>query len=31
VHDIRSKEAIGLKGDYHPFAKLPLVKHPFLV
>ena len=29
VHDIRSKESIGLKGDYHPFAKLPLVKHPF--
>ena len=29
VHDIRTKTPIGLKGDYHPFAKLPLVKHPF--
>lgn len=29
VHDIRTKESIGLKGDYHPMAKLPLVKHPF--
>jgi UDP-N-acetyl-2-amino-2-deoxyglucuronate dehydrogenase len=31
VHDIRSKEPIGLKGDYHPFAKLPLVNHPFIL
>ncbi len=31
VHDIRTKEAVGLKGDYHPFAKLPLVKHPFII
>ena len=30
VHDIRTKEAIGLRGDYHPFAALPLKKHPFL-
>lgn len=30
VHDIRTKEAIGLQGDYHPFAALPLKKHPFL-
>jgi UDP-N-acetyl-2-amino-2-deoxyglucuronate dehydrogenase len=29
VHDIRHAEAIGLKGDYHPLAKLPLTKHPF--
>jgi UDP-N-acetyl-2-amino-2-deoxyglucuronate dehydrogenase len=29
VHDIRNKESIGLKGDYHPFAKLNLKKHPF--
>ena len=29
VHDIRNSEAIGLKGEYHPFAKLPLTKHPF--
>ena len=31
VHDIRTKEIVGLKGDYHPFAKLPLKKHPFKV
>jgi UDP-N-acetyl-2-amino-2-deoxyglucuronate dehydrogenase len=30
VHSIRSQKAIGLKGDYHSFAKLPLTKHPFL-
>jgi len=30
VHDVRTKTAIGLKGDYHPFAALPLHKHPFL-
>ncbi len=29
VHDIRHKSPIGLKGDYHPFAKIPLAKHPF--
>lgn len=29
VHDIRHQTPIGLKGDYHPFAKLPLAKHPF--
>lgn len=29
VHEIRTKDAIGLKGDYHPFAKISLVKHPF--
>jgi UDP-N-acetyl-2-amino-2-deoxyglucuronate dehydrogenase len=29
VHDIRHSEPIGLKGEYHPFAKLPLTKHPF--
>ena len=29
VHDIRHATPIGLKGDYHPLAKLPLVKHPF--
>ena len=29
VHDIRHKTPIGLKGDYHPFAKLPLSNHPF--
>jgi UDP-N-acetyl-2-amino-2-deoxyglucuronate dehydrogenase len=29
VHDIRNTTPIGLKGDYHPLAKLPLSKHPF--
>lgn len=29
VHDIRNATPIGLKGDYHPLAKLPLSKHPF--
>ena len=31
VHDIRTKSSIGLKGDYHPFANLPLKNHPFKV
>lgn len=29
VSDIRHAEPIGLKGDYHPLAKLPLSSHPF--
>ena len=29
VNDIRRAEPIGLKGDYHPFAKIPLSAHPF--
>ncbi len=29
VHDIRHQQPVGLKGDYHPFAALPLAKHPF--
>ena len=29
VHTIRNAEPISLKGDYHPLAKFPLVKHPF--
>ncbi len=29
VHDIRHQTPIGLKGDYHPMAKLPLNPHPF--
>lgn len=29
VHDIRHKTPIGLKGDYHLLAELPLAKHPF--
>jgi len=30
VHDIRNAEPIGLKGDYHPFAKKSKTPHPFL-
>lgn len=29
VSDIRHSSPIGLKGDYHPLAKLPLSIHPF--
>lgn len=29
VHDIRNAQPIGLVGDFHPFAKLDLVAHPF--
>ncbi len=29
VHDIRHAEPVGLKGDYHPLAKLPFSEHPF--
>lgn len=29
VHNIRHQEPIGLVGDYHPFAGLPVAKHPF--
>ncbi|GCD77316.1 oxidoreductase [Thermaurantimonas aggregans] len=29
VHEIRISDPIGLKGDYHPLAALPLSKHPF--
>ena len=29
VHDIRTQQPKGLNGDYHPFAKLSLKKHPF--
>ncbi|WP_439185253.1 Gfo/Idh/MocA family protein [Carboxylicivirga taeanensis] len=29
VHSIRHEKPVGLKGDYHPFAKKPLAKHPF--
>jgi len=29
VHAIRHEKPIGLVGDYHPFAKKPLAKHPF--
>lgn len=29
VHDIRHAAPIGLKGEYHPFAKISAVPHPF--
>ena len=29
VYEIRHAEPIGLKGEYHPFCKLPLANHPF--
>lgn len=29
VHAIRHEKPIGLTGNYHPFAKKPLSKHPF--
>lgn len=29
VHDIRNKEAVGLKGEYHPLASGILAPHPF--
>jgi len=29
VHDIRNQTPVGLKGEYHPFAALPLQPHPF--
>ncbi|MCL6103710.1 MAG: Gfo/Idh/MocA family oxidoreductase [Bacteroidetes bacterium] len=29
VHNIRHAVPVGLKGDYHPFARLALSKHPF--
>lgn len=29
VHDIRSQDPIGLKGEYHPFAKKNKAGHPF--
>jgi UDP-N-acetyl-2-amino-2-deoxyglucuronate dehydrogenase len=29
VTQIRNSQPIGLKGDYHPLAKLPLAHHPF--
>lgn len=29
AHNIRTQLPIGIKGDYHPFALLPLSIHPF--
>ena len=31
VYDIRRIKPIGLKGEYHPAAALPLCSHPFSV
>jgi len=31
VYKIRNSEPIGLKDDYHPFAKKALIKHPFKI
>lgn len=30
VHNIRSQVPVGLKGDFHPFAALPMSNHPFV-
>ena len=29
VHEIRNAEIQSISGEYHPFAKFPLAKHPF--
>ncbi|MCB0669119.1 MAG: Gfo/Idh/MocA family oxidoreductase [Saprospiraceae bacterium] len=29
VHDIRKSTPVGLTGNYHPLAELPLAPHPF--
>lgn len=29
VHAIRNEKPVGLRGDYHPMAALPLSSHPF--
>lgn len=29
VSDIRQSTPVGLVGDYHPLARMPLVRHPF--
>jgi UDP-N-acetyl-2-amino-2-deoxyglucuronate dehydrogenase len=29
AHDIREQTPIGLMGNYHPLARLPLARHPF--
>jgi UDP-N-acetyl-2-amino-2-deoxyglucuronate dehydrogenase len=31
AHAIRTKTPVGLKGEYHPFAKLELTQHPFSI
>ncbi len=30
VHEVRTQKPIGLQGDYHPFARKKLSKHPFV-
>ena len=30
VHEIRKQNPVGLIGEYHPFAKLKQIAHPFL-
>jgi UDP-N-acetyl-2-amino-2-deoxyglucuronate dehydrogenase len=30
VHEIRKQNPVGLVGEYHPFAKLKQIAHPFL-
>jgi len=29
VYEIRRAEPLGLQGEYHPLARLPLTRHPF--
>ena len=29
AHRIREQPPVGLEGDYHPLAEMPLAKHPF--
>ena len=29
AHSIRNEKVVGLQGDFHPFTKIPLSKHPF--
>lgn len=31
AHEIRDSNTIGLVGDYHEFARLPLASHPFTI
>jgi UDP-N-acetyl-2-amino-2-deoxyglucuronate dehydrogenase len=31
AHAIRTQTPVGLKDDYHPFARLPLAPHPFVI
>lgn len=30
VQKVRTQNPVGLKGDYHPFCKKPIINHPFL-